>query len=152
MKPRLYKVQKLKITVKKRDPWGDSDGPKATFEQQILLFFLCLLKNNELIRMKYAQNHFESTFGSAYFKQKKTKLKLVKTVKKEPRKASFPWGLGLLFGNPMRYARISIFNLLKQKHKYNACNLWIFIKLPCKMDDFHELDLECLMRTFRNKI
>ena len=44
MKPRLYKMPKLKITVKKGDPWGDSDGPKATFEQQLLLFLLCLLK------------------------------------------------------------------------------------------------------------
>ena len=33
MKPRAYKVQKLKISVKKGDPWGDSDGPKVTFEQ-----------------------------------------------------------------------------------------------------------------------
>ena len=73
---------KIKYYSQKGDPWGDSDGQKTTFEQQLLLFLLCLLKNNELIRMKYAQKHFESTFGSAYFKQKKTKLKLVKTVKK----------------------------------------------------------------------
>ena len=66
MKPRLYKMPKLKITVKKGDPWGDSDGPKATFEQ-LLLFLLFLLKYSELIRMKDAQKHFESTFGSAYF-------------------------------------------------------------------------------------
>ena len=71
MKPRLYKMSKLKIIVKKGDPWGDLDGPKATFEQQLLLFMLCLLKNNELIRMKYAQKHFECAFGSAYFKPKK---------------------------------------------------------------------------------
>ena len=71
MKPRLYKMPKLKIAVKKGNPWGDSDGPKATFEHQILLFLLCLLKNSELIRMKYAQKHFESTFGSACCKPKK---------------------------------------------------------------------------------
>ena len=64
MKPRAYKVQKLNILVKKGDLWGDSDDPKATFEQQLLLF---------LIRMKDAQKHFESTFGSAYFKPNKTK-------------------------------------------------------------------------------
>ena len=63
--------------------------------------------------MKYAQKHFESTFGSAYFKPNKTKLKLAKTVKKEPRKVSFSWDLGLLFGKPMRYALISVFNLFK---------------------------------------
>ena len=95
-------MPKLKITVKKGRPLGDSNGPKATFNQQLILFLLCLIKNSELIRMKYSQNHFESTFGSAYFKpKKKTKLKLVKTVKMEPRKASFPWGLGFPLGNPM---------------------------------------------------
>ena len=40
MKPRAYKVQKLKISVKKGDPWGDSESPKVTFEQHILLFFV----------------------------------------------------------------------------------------------------------------
>ena len=71
MKPRLYKMPKLKITVKKGDPWGDSDDPKATFKQNIILFLLCLIKNSDIIRMKYAQNHFEITFGSPYFKPKK---------------------------------------------------------------------------------
>ena len=42
MKPRAYKVQKLKISVKKGDPWGDSDGPKVTFEKKILLFSVIL--------------------------------------------------------------------------------------------------------------
>ena len=55
--------------------------------------------------MKYSQKHFESTFGSAYFKQtKKTKLKLVKRGKKEPRKAGFPWDLGLHFGKTIKCA------------------------------------------------
>ena len=40
MKPRAYKVQKLKISVKKGDPWGDSEGPKVTFEQKLLLFYV----------------------------------------------------------------------------------------------------------------
>ena len=30
MKPRAYNVQKLKISVKKGDPWGDSEGPIQT--------------------------------------------------------------------------------------------------------------------------
>ena len=42
---------------------------------------------------------------------KKMKLKLAKQVKKEPRKASFPWDLGLLFVQPMKYALISGFDL-----------------------------------------
>ena len=71
MKPRDYEVQKLNISVKKGDPLGDSDGPKATFEQQILLFLLYLLKYINIIIIKCAKNHFESTFGSTYFKQKK---------------------------------------------------------------------------------
>ena len=39
------------------------------------------------------------------------RLKLAKQVKKEPRKASFPWDLGFLFVKPMKYAFISGFNL-----------------------------------------
>ena len=65
--------------------------------------------------MKYAQKHFESTFGSAYFKPNKTELKLAKTVKREPRKASFPWDLGLLFGQPIKYALIARFNIFKKE-------------------------------------
>ena len=67
MKPRAYKVQKLKISVKKGDPWGDLEGPKVTFEQQILLFSVLPAKNSNIIRLKYAQKHSESIFGSAYF-------------------------------------------------------------------------------------
>ena len=63
--------------------------------------------------MKYAQNKFKSTFGSSYFNSNKTKLKLAKPVKKEPRKASFPWDIGLLFVQPMKYALIFGFNLFK---------------------------------------
>ena len=33
MKPKAYKVQKLKISVKKGDPWGDLTATEATFEQ-----------------------------------------------------------------------------------------------------------------------
>ena len=41
------------------------------------------------------------------------KLKLAKQAKKEPRKESFPWDLGLLFVMPIKYALISGFNLFK---------------------------------------
>ena len=47
MKPRSYKVQKLKISVQKGDPWGDSEGPKVTFEQQLLLFYVIHDKINQ---------------------------------------------------------------------------------------------------------
>ena len=83
---------KIKDYSKKGRPFGDSDGPKATFEQQLLFFLLYLLKNNELIIMKYAKKHFESTFGLAYFKQKKTKLKLVKKVKKGTKESKLSLG------------------------------------------------------------
>ena len=89
------------------------NDPKATFEHNILFFLFFLTKYSDHVRIKYAQNHFGSTFGSAYFKPNKTKLKLAKTVKKEPRKTSFPWDLGLLFGQLMRYALIVGFNLFK---------------------------------------
>ena len=41
------------------------------------------------------------------------KLKLAKQAKKEPRKARFPWDIGLLFVQPMKYGLISGFNLFK---------------------------------------
>ena len=76
-------------------------------------FLLYLLKTSNIIRLKYAQNHFKSTFGSSYLNSKQTKLKLAKQVKKEPRKASFPWDLGLLFVQPIKYAMIAVFNLFE---------------------------------------
>ena len=47
MKPISYKVQKLKISVKKGDPWGDSEGPKVTFKQKLLLFYFIPTKNQQ---------------------------------------------------------------------------------------------------------
>ena len=34
-------------------------------------------------------------------------------VKEEPKKARFPWDIGLLFGKPMRYKMISGINIFK---------------------------------------
>ena len=34
MKPRVYKVQKLKISVKKGDPWGDLNAPESQFRTE----------------------------------------------------------------------------------------------------------------------
>ena len=51
--------------------------------------------------------------GQPTLNQQKTNLKLVKKVKNEPRKASFPWDLGLMFGKPMKCSLISGFNLFK---------------------------------------
>ena len=51
--------------------------------------------------------------GQPTLNKTKTELKLAKTTKKEPRKASFPWDLGFLFGKPMRYAMIAGFNIFK---------------------------------------
>ena len=67
MKSRAYKVWKLKISIKKGDPWGDLKAQKSLSSRRSSFFLLCLLKNSNIIRLKYSQNHFESTFGSAYF-------------------------------------------------------------------------------------
>ena len=47
MKPRAYKVQKLNILVKTGDPWGDSEGPKVTFENKLLLFSVITSKKKQ---------------------------------------------------------------------------------------------------------
>ena len=82
------------------------NAPGTTSDISFLSFMSELINYSEHIRIKYAQNHFKSTFGSAYLISKKMKLKLAKQVKKEPRKASFPWDLGLLFVQPMKYELI----------------------------------------------
>ena len=108
------------------DSWGDLNAPEATFKQHILLFFVTPTKTRNLVRIKYSQKHFKSTFRSAYHNSKKTKLKIAKQVKKESRKASFPWDLGLLFVQPMKYALIVGFFFYNNKYKSNACKLQVF--------------------------
>ena len=66
-----------------------------------------LIKDSEHVRIKNSQNHFKSTFGSAYFISKNNEIKLAKPTKKEPRKASFPWDLGLLFVQPIKSTDIA---------------------------------------------
>ena len=71
-KPRSYRVAKLKITVEKGRPLGGFGWTKSHFRTTASpLSIIPAKKNNKLIRMKYAQKHFESTFGSVCFKQNK---------------------------------------------------------------------------------
>ena len=67
MNPRAYKVQKLKISENGETPGGFRMAQKSLFGQHLLLFLLYLLKTSKLIKIKYAQKHFESTFGSTHF-------------------------------------------------------------------------------------
>ena len=117
MKPRSYNSPKFLNFIKRGEPWGDLNAPEATFEQQILLFSVTPDKKRNNVRIKYSQNHFKSTFGSAYLNSKKIKLKLAKQVKKEPRKASFPWDLGLIFGQPIKYELIDGLNYFKTENE-----------------------------------
>ena len=87
------------------------NAPEATPDSRFLYFMSDLIKYSDLVRIKNSKNHFKITFGSSYLISKKIKLKLAKQAKKEPRKASFPWDLGLLFVQPMKYALIAGFNL-----------------------------------------
>ena len=70
----------------------------------------------------------------------------------EPRKASFPWDIGLPFRKPMRCALIAIFIFYNSKQKSNACKLQIFFKIPCKKDDFPKARSRMLMKPFKKKI
>ena len=86
---------------KTETPWGFRMVQKW-FLDSASSFLLQLIKTSNIITFKYAPNYFESTFGWTNFLPKNSKLKLVfKEAEKEPRKASFPWDLGLLWGQPI---------------------------------------------------
>ena len=94
--------KELRFFSEKGDPWGDLNAPETTSDSSFLFFLSDLLKDSEQVRITYAQKHFKSTFGSAYFISKNNAVKLAKPVEKEPRKAIFPWYLGLLFVQPIK--------------------------------------------------
>ena len=99
--------EKFEFFGEKGDPWGDLNAPKATSYSSFLSLLSELLKYRENIRIKNVQNHFKSTFGSAYLISQKMKLKLAKQAEKEPRKAIFLWDLGLLFVQPKKCTDIA---------------------------------------------
>ena len=103
LKPRFYNfAKKLRFFSEKGDPWGDLNAPETTSDKSFLLFLSELLNDSEKVRKKYAKKNFKSTFGSSYFISKNNAVKLAKPAKKEPRKASFPWDLGLMFVQPIK--------------------------------------------------
>ena len=87
---------------KTETPWGVLNGPKMISGHHLLLFSVINAKNINIITVKYSQNYFEINFGWTHFLPKNSKLKLVfKEAEKEPRKASFPWDLGMILGKPI---------------------------------------------------
>ena len=77
--------------------------------------------------------------------QKAMKLKLDKQAKNEPRKARFPWDLGFLFVQTIKYALI-LHNIkfYNSERKSNACDLQVFFKIHAKRMISLYLDLGCL--------
>ena len=53
--------------------------------------------------------------GHPTLSQKINEIKLAKPTKKEPRKASFPWDLGLLFVQPIQSTDCRVLKLLNSK-------------------------------------
>ena len=147
LKPSFYNFAKkeLRFFSEKGDPWGDLNAPETTSDNSFLFFLSDLLKDSEKVRVKSSQTHFKSTFGSAYFISKNNAVKLAKPTKKEPRKASFPWDLGLLFVQPMKYALIfQNIKFYNSERKSNACDLQVFFKIHAKKTISLQLDLGCL--------
>ena len=138
----LQFIQKnYKLCDKRETPGGIWALPKATLDSSFLYSLSDLLKESKHVRIKNSQNHFKSTFGSAYFISKNNEIKLAKPTKKEPRKPRFHWDIGLLFVHPIKmhwYCRI--LNLLNSKWNYLNNKLWSFTKLLVKVRYFR-LDL-----------
>ena len=94
--------KKLRFFSEKGDPWGDLNAPEITSYSSFLFFLSDLLKESKKFIIIYSQNHFKSTFGSAYFISKNNAVKLAKPAKKEQRKERFPWDIGLMFVQPIK--------------------------------------------------
>ena len=130
-------IKKLQIMWQNRDPWGDLSAPKDTLDSSFLSYLSDMLNESECIRITNFSNHFKSAFGSAYFISKINEIKLAKPMKKEPRKASFPWDLRLLFVQPIKSTDIAEYwNLLFRKWNYLNSKPWIFTKLLAKLRYF----------------
>jgi len=129
--------KKLQIMWQKRDPWGDLSAPKATLDSSFLSSLSDLLNDSEWIRITNAPNHFKSAFGSAYFISKINEIKLAKPTKKEPRKASFPWDLGLLFVQPIKSTDIAEYwNYWTANETTLTASYEFFNKLLAKLRQF----------------
>ena len=85
------------------------------------------------------------TLGQPTLSQKNNEIKLAKTTNREPRKARFPWDLGLLFVHPIKYALIlQNIKFYNSERKSNVCDLQVFFKIHAKRTISLKLDLECL--------
>ena len=71
MKPRAYKVQKLKISVKKETLGGIQKAQKSLSNRISSYFLLYLLKTSNIMRLKYSQEHSKLPLGQLTFNQKK---------------------------------------------------------------------------------
>ena len=81
------------VSSEKGDTWGDLSAPEATSDRRFIYFLSYLIKYSENFRIKNSQNHFNITFGSAYFISKNDEIKLAKPMKRNQGKQAF---LGIL--------------------------------------------------------
>ena len=136
---------KIKGFSQMGDPWGDLNTPEATFEQQLPFFLSNLLKTSKHNRMKYAQKHFKSTFGSAYLNSKKMNLKLARHVKNwtKESKISFGYWLAVCADNEICTWLLDLsfitakINLMHASYKFSS-------NFHAKRTISLKLDLECL--------
>ena len=70
----LTTLQKFWILMNGETPGGIWTLPRPLLKSNFSSFLLHLLKTSKHVRIKYAQKHFKSTFGSTYLNSKKIKL------------------------------------------------------------------------------
>ena len=70
-------------------------------------FLLDLIKNSDKLKSNVPKHTLKEFWVTMLVTEKKLSKKLLKwanlVLQKEPRKARFPWDLGLLFGKPIIY-------------------------------------------------
>ena len=145
----LRTFQNFKISVKGETPGGIWTLPRPLSNSKFFSFLLHLLKTSNNFIINYSPKHFNSIFGSTYLNSKKTKLKLAKQVKKEPRKASFPWDLGFLFVHTIKvHWYFIILNFITAKGNLMHVIYKFSLKVMQKKDDFPTARSRMLMKLF----
>ena len=139
LKPIYYSLYKKKLQImwQKRDPWGDLSTPKATLDRSFPASLSDLIKDSEHVRIKNSQNHFKSTFGSAYLISNNNEIKLAKPTKRNQGKQDFFGILNCCLCSQLNSTDIAEYWIYRTaKETTLTASYWFFTKILAKLRQF----------------